>query len=158
QVSRSQTSHRGRWRLNKGLTKPSNVWFAADGSPAAWSVCTYNPGNAKYDMSQVRINPVDVGGGDIDYFATLYARVARRGVFSVTEAGSGNGVELYCPLGILGTRFDYQFKNPNTPVMARAVFGCRERSGEDWELFKEDLTGHSSYTAVAVAYYDLTTL
>jgi hypothetical protein len=125
QTDRDQTRARGRWLLNRFTTKPSGVWFAADGAPHAWTPTIYNPNNAQNNFSQLRVTGADVGGGDIDYFALLDAKIARKDGKRFPALGFANGVQLSVPLGILGIRHDYKFKNPD--AMARAVFACRER-------------------------------
>lgn len=154
QTDRNQTRARGRWLLNRFKTKPSGVWFAADGAPHAWTPTIYNPDNAHNNFSQLRVTPADIGGGDMDYFALLYARIARKDGKRFPALGFSNGVQLSVPLGILGIRQDYKFKNPSG--MARAVFACRERGGEDWEPYKEDISTNATLTVKPTTYYDLT--
>jgi hypothetical protein len=155
QVVRSQNNHRGRWRLNKGTNQPSQIWFASDGAPHAWSPTIYNPGNANNDFNQKRVRDVDIGGGDKDYFAVLDASLAKKDSQRFRDEGFANGVSISIPLGILGVRQDYQVQNPNG--MARVYLGYRESGGEDWTAYHEYSTTQASLTTRPVAYYDLTT-
>jgi hypothetical protein len=154
QDRRATMLHRGRWRLNPVLVRPSQVWFKSDGSPAAWSLTTYNPNDAKNDVNQRRYSFLDTGGSEYDAFAILDASIQYKDRGPLPEKGYANGCELYVPLGILGTKHDFQIKNPS--AMARAAFGVRERGGEDWNLYKEYSTTQASLTLIAAAYYDLT--
>jgi hypothetical protein len=148
-IGRASHDHRGRWLINTKTRRPSQMWFAADGAPAAWSPTTYNPNNAAYDYNQPRAT---TSSGE--WFAALNARLARKDGARLAEEGFANGVELSCPLGILGVKHDYGIENPDG--MARAVFGAKERGGEDWELYHEYGTEEATLTSRPVAYYDLT--
>jgi hypothetical protein len=157
QGDRDQTNFRGRWRINEGGVRPSQLWFAADGAPCAWSPATYNPNNAQYDANQLRYSYIDVGGGDSDSFALLNASLAKKDSGrSMPDRGFANGVEISVPLGVLGVRQDFRIKNPNG--MARAFFGCKARGGEDWSSYYEYPFTQATLTTVSDTYYDLTGL
>lgn len=149
QGSRNSERERGRWRLNRGTTKPSNMWFPVDGTPGAWSITTYNPGQAANDYNQLRVTK-----NGSQYYSALNAKMARKDGANFPEEGFGNGVQLTVPLGLLGVKHDFQIQNPSG--MCRAFFGCREQGGQDWEAYKEYSTTQASLTTIATAYYDLT--
>lgn len=116
-------SNRGMWWLNRGQDLPSQVRWDV---PGGWQRSTYQPNDDEY--TQARWSAIDVGSGDIDYFAILNAQRIWKGGAQYSENKTGDGVMLSMPFEITSLKLDYQFANPNrTSAM---IVGARESGSE----------------------------
>jgi hypothetical protein len=149
ETSRSNPN-RGLWYENKGQSKPSLVTFDV---PGGWyRILTKNNNDEKANS---RTFPIDVGGGDIDFFNGLDAQRTAQGWKRFQESGQADGVAFSSPIEIDGLRFDVAFQNPN--AISRAIVGYRESGAEDWEEAYSDGTAHATPTASGVQDITFTT-
>lgn len=130
QVSRSDLS-RGVWYMNRGQTKPSSILFD---NPGSWQRLLYR--DNRDEKNAARYTAIDVGGGDIDYFALPDMDRTVQGWTKLQESGQADSVAFSSPIKILTWRSRYQFKNPN--ALCRGIWGARESGAEDWEEYWSD--------------------
>lgn len=150
------TPHNGLWLTNKSETPPTLRNFDAPGS---WYRFTYQRNDDAY--SQPSYTTVNVG--DNDHFPVMNIQRARDGkTGDQTEVGVADAIGVSSPFPILGIEMEYEIRNAKKAGsgspgegMAEVRFMAQDSGGEVWAAFHSDVDVHTSSTAVANAWYNL---
>lgn len=150
------TSHNGLWLTNKSETPPTGRNFDAAGS---WYRFAYLRNDDSY--SQPSYTTVNVG--DDDHFPVMNIRRSREGkAGEQTEVGVADAIGVSSPFPILGIEMEYEIRNDKKAGsgspgegMCEVRFMQQDSGGEVWATFHSDVDVHSSSTAVANAWYNL---
>ena len=151
-VNRDADKHRGLWSINKGGTRPSQIRFD---TPGSWYRGVYVRNGDAY--SQPRAVGSDVGGGDIDWFATLNLQRAREGKSGTQEeVGVADMVAVSSPFGFVAVELDVLYRSATktgSPGQGMCAFlmGAQESGGEEWDIFYDYRVDQNSSIPLAVS-------
>jgi hypothetical protein len=153
------TNHPGLWLTNKTQAPPTQVEFGND-APGGWHRFTYLRNKDAY--SQPRYDTFSVGAGDNDHIPVMRLRRARNGKMGgQTEVGVADSIGVSSPFPILGAYFGYTIRNAKKPGVSEGMAEFRamvlEAGNSNWSTFLSDIAVNNSTSAVASAWYDLTT-
>lgn len=117
---------RGRYYINASDHTPSVVSYEAPGS---WRPELVWDNRDSFGIR--RYARIDVGGGDLDSFASLDARRMWEGNDKrVYNAGAADGLSLTTPVPIMSLSWEFTFDNPNG--MTKLSVLVRASGAEDW--------------------------
>ncbi len=142
----------GCWYQDARYTKPGVIQTAADGIADAWQ--PYLMLRNEDDYGQKSVTPIDVGGGDIDYFNGLNVNRRVGSDRRLGEEGAADGIVRTSPHGFDAVYLDYSIKNPNG--QCTGTLRSRADGGLAWQSVFDYSTAQASLTNIAAAWYDLT--
>ena len=139
QIERTTTTSYGLWSLNRSAARPSMIRFDA---PGAWYRGVYKRNADAF--SQPRARGVDVGAGNIDYFATMYISRAREGKGGTQEeVGVADMIAVSSPFGFISIDMKLMLRSAEQSAlpgngMCAFLIGTQESGGEEWDILIDD--------------------
>lgn len=157
-IAAMASPHKGLWAQNKSQAPPTQINFDA---PASWYRFTFLRNDDSY--SQPRTTPVDLGGGNLDWFALPYMQRSRKGrAQSQKEVGIADSIAVYSPFTIKAVYLPLATRNAKKAGsgvigegMVEAQLLLQEAGGEAWSQFFSDKTVNNSITNLSLTLNEL---